>query len=346
MPPGTFIDGRYEVRGFLGLGSYSEVYEVFDHNQHQVVALKLLDPTKSGPWPWQEAVQLTRLRSDFILPVWNAAIFSGIAYIVTELATNGTAERLVSVLPRPAPMAAVRLTRQAARGATRAHDDGVVHRDIKLENLFLDGKGGVRLGDFGLAHPLIGGFAPTGGTPATMAPEVMAGGPTSVASDVYSLGCCIYQLLTGWSPYLDRNPLDLAALHQMAATSAPTSVRDLAPHVSRALASRIDRALARDPSDRYGSAAEFDADLGRVPAPALNWQPVPTHAGHIGCWECAPPPGSALRVCVVMPSSGGGTDIEVARVGSNRRVAKLCRKNVQNRATLGALRAAFEALGN
>lgn len=347
LPVGVILDGRYEVRGSLGQGSYGEVYEVFDHTQQQTVALKLLDPNTCGPWPWHEAVQLTRLRSEYILPVWNAAIANGVPYIVTEVASNGTANRLCSTLPGATPADAVRAVRQAARGVARAHDDGVAHRDIKLENLFIGADGVVRLGDFGIAHPLVNGRAPAHGTAITMAPEVLLGGDVSVASDVYSLGCCLYCLLTGWYPYTDLNPTDVGALRVLVAAGPPTPVRDLAPHVTRGLATRVDRALAQSPSDRQDSAAQLDSTLGELPPAARHWRRAATHVGHALCWESVPPPRDAIRVCVLPSQSRASRlDIDVARISSGNRIRSRCKAGVTTAALPGALRATFEGLGN
>lgn len=344
LPAGFLVDGRYEVRGSLGNGTYGEVYEVFDHTQHQVVALKLLDPTKCGPWPWHEAVQLTRLRSEYILPVWNASIANGVPYIVTEVARNGTADRICSSLPGVTPAQAIRCARDAARGISRTHDDGVLHRDIKLENLFVGEDGGIRVGDFGTAHPLNNGRAPNHGTAVTMAPEVLFGGDTTKASDIYSLGCCLYRILTGWYPYIDQNPQDVDQLRALVGAGPPTPIRDLAPHITRGLASRVNRALAHAPDARHGSAAELDSELGALPTAQRNWRQAPTHQGHARCWESVPPPGDGLRVCVV--PSGRHYELDVARVTSGRRIRAACRGSVVGVSLPGALRATFEHLGN
>lgn len=346
VPPGSIIDGRYEVKQPLGSGTFGEVYEVLDHHQQQVVALKLLNPALCGVWPWQEAVELTRLRSEYILTIWNASIVSGVPYVVTAMATSGSAERILSTLPWPTPAQAVRIVQQAARGVGRAHDDGVLHRDIKLENLFLDVTGAVRLGDFGIAHPLSNGVAPTGGTVVTMAPEVLAGGPTTVASDIYSLGCCLYQLLAGCLPYVDQQPVDEAAFRHLVATSLPTPLRDIAPHVGRSLAARLERALDHDPAARYQSATELDADLGQLPTASRHWRRSTVHTGHSMCWESADRPRPNIRICVVPAVAVGRFSVEVAHLVTNRRILRLCRSDVRSKFLLGALRTTFEKLGN
>ncbi len=211
---GTVVGNRYEILRPLGRGASGEVYEVRDHHQDHLVALKLLDPTVVGPWPWHEATQLTRLRSEYILRVWNADVVAGVPYIVTELATSGTVADVLLAQGPFSPGEAVKAIRHASRGAARTHDDRIVHRDIKLENLFVGENGHVLLGDFGLAHPMDASrTAPMAGTPAKMAPEVLAGGRTSPSSDIYSLGASLYRLLCGQGPYY-------AALHDIGALQA------------------------------------------------------------------------------------------------------------------------------
>ncbi len=345
VPRGTLVDQRYEILHALGEGSFGEVYEVLDHTQGQNVALKLLNPATCGEWPWLEAVQLTRLRSDYILPVWNASIVGGIPYVVTEVAAAGAADKLLELPTGPSLGTSVRTIRHGCRGAARAHDDGVLHRDIKLENLFVDANGDTRLGDFGLAFPLQNGKAPANGTPSTMAPELFTGGDATVLSDIYSLGCSLYKLLTGYYPYLDADPADLAEFTQLVRTSYPTPLRDLAPQVGRSLAKCVETSLSREPTDRFRSAADFDAALGAMKAPQRDWFVTSPHAGHRRCWSSAPT-GGAVKVCVVATSTYARSDIEVTRASSGRRMRPLCRSGLTNAALAGALRRTFERLEN
>lgn len=340
---GGVIDSRYRVRQNLGKGSYGEVYEVEDLIQQQIVALKLLDLQAQSNWPWaREAVLLTQLRSEFILPVWNASIFAGTPYIVTEVANGGAANALIANGNRPTPRIAVRLIREASRGAARAHDAGVVHRDIKLENIFLNENGGALLGDFGMACPLVNGVAPKDGTPATAAPEVFRdGGESSVLSDIYSLGCSLYALLTGKYPYHDRQPQpDIAELQRLAATGTPTPLRDLAPHASVGLAKIVHKAMHLDPAERYATATELDSALGNLSPPKRDWTchiPQPDSTRWVS--DCAKP----IEVCV-QPISASTNQIHVAYVNSRRRITEHCSSKSRSQ-TSAALKRVFKGLG-
>lgn len=340
---GVVLDNRYEVLSHLGNGSFGEVYEVRDHHQGQVVALKLLDPTKLGPWPWTEPTQLTRLRSDFILPVWNASTAAGIPYVVTDVARGGTVEDAIATRPM-VPSDAIQAIRHGARGASRTHDEGIVHRDIKPGNLFVTAEGRTLLGDFGLAHPLnAAGEAPAAGTPATRAPEVMNGGPTSVFSDVYSLGASLYRLLAGTYPYLDEPRPTFDDLNNAVQSEPPTALRDLAQHVNRGFAAVVERAMEKAPGDRYASAAELDAALGRLRYPDRLWQPLEPHDGHQRCWETRDTGPTGVAVCVI-PSGRGGETL-VRNVPSGRRILRLCDRVPRSRLN-AKLRGIFEDLGN
>lgn len=269
---GDIIDQRYEVLAELGDGTFGEAYRVYDHHQEFEVALKLLDPSKIGQWLWAEPTMLTHLQDHFVLRVWNAGIAVGTPYLVTELAPLGSLDKTCDGYGWPIADA-VRAIRDACRGVLRIHQGGHLHRDIKLENLFVHDDGHVVVGDLGLAAKMnSSGCAAPNGTPATAAPEVVVpGGQTSRASDVYSLGASLYRLLTGVYPTTDLAN-DKAHLLALRAQGKMTPLRDLAPHVDAKLAARVNKALAFDPADRYQSATAFDAALGQLHDPATCWR--------------------------------------------------------------------------
>lgn len=307
-PAGAIIDERYEVVHFLGNGSFGEVYETVDRFQDVTVALKLLQRYPSHN-PWQEAQHLTALRSEYILPVLNADHFGGILYIVTKLATNGSAADRMEPCGVP-PETAIRWIRSACRGAGRTHDARLLHRDIKAENLFIDERDNALLGDFGIAELMTGaGLASWGGSYETMAPEVAAGGATSIASDVYSLGATLYALLSG---EYGHNDVDPDALRAKVVNGPPPILRDAAPHVARALAQRVSKAMSRNASDRFTSPTAFDAALGTLPPTECFWARTDEHsrAGHERCWR-------GRRT--------GRTDVTVCAVPAGRRIAVLAK---------------------
>lgn len=316
------VAGRYRVIGLLGTGAQGETWRVHDLHQDEEVALKLINSAPLGPW--HEAQALTSLRDDHILPVRNADISAGTPYLVTELARAGTVMDQLDAAGGAGldPELAVRWSRQTCLALARTHAARLVHTDVKPENLFLDDKGGVRLGDFGFASLLDeDGLGHTSGTPQTMAPEVaeaiVAGRArgTTVRSDVYSAGATLYWMLAGVPPFTRRG--SLLAMAPEIARSSPVSLRDVAPHVSRALAQRVDRALQREPARRYGTAGEFAAALGTLPPSSRRWVRSNEHANHVGCWRGQ---GAGATVLVCAAATAGKITVSATKLPSGRAV--------------------------
>jgi serine/threonine protein kinase len=322
LPVGALIASRYEVLEYLGSGGYGEVYRVRDHHLDATFALKLMRRFASTN-VWAEGQILMRLRSQYILEVENADIDAGVPFLVTAFAANGSADGPMDPIGVP-PERAVRWVRHACRGAARTHASRLLHRDIKPHNLFLTASGEAQLGDFGVAVLMdANGEAASFGTPVTRAPEVTAGGNTSVASDVYSLGATLYALLSGgYSNVLGDPP-----------------IRDVAPHVSLALAQRVHTAIAPDPADRYGSPAEFDAALGDLPVPRRAWRRTDEHAGHTACFRGEAPGKTDATVCL-MPA-GTRWEVVARHQPSGRRITAACRPPGPQSALPRNLRAAM-----
>jgi eukaryotic-like serine/threonine-protein kinase len=327
LPPGFLINSRYEVISTLGRGPMSVVYEVRDHHQNEISALKFIfAPVHVG---WNEAQVLTGLRGEFILPVRNAELASGIPFIVTVVAPTTVATRMrqgaVDVDQ------AVQWIRQASRGLARIHDVKLLHNDIKPDNLFVNEQGTVLVGDLGAAcvRDDTTGKGHFAGTPETMAPEVAAVGatvpqanwpahqPASIASDVYSLGATLYWLLAGKPPF--TVPGNGIATMQAVVAGPPPRIRDVAPHVPQALADRVERAMARNPADRYPTVAALDAALGNMPNVIRHWNRIPTHTGHTACFV-GTGHGSDLNVCAVPTGTRTQHQIEIRHAASGRRV--------------------------
>jgi len=312
---GQMIGGRYEVRRVLVSGGQGEVYVVFDHNEHVEAVLKLIDMGNlpGGAGPWDEARVLRQLADDHILQILNADSVAGQPFIVTALAQHGTLQvelEATNGLGLPVDDV-VTWIRQACVGIARAHDVSLVHNDIKPANLFLSGNRECLVGDFGLAslvpaRPLIG--VARGATPETAAPEVAAGWatgapPANFETDVYSLGATAYWLLAG------RPPVELTGIHafpaRMAAAAAltPPRLRDIAPHVPASVANVIEKALSRNPADRYSSVNELAAALGSRAMKRRRWRRTDEHAGHIGCWRGTEPGRSTYVLCLEQGST-------------------------------------------
>jgi serine/threonine-protein kinase len=334
---GTLIADRYEVVRWLGSGSFGEVYEVSDRYQNAVLALKLIG-SAAGAGTWAEAQVLTQLRSNYLLPVWNADYFAGVPFLVTDVAAHGTLADRFSPVGVSLPIA-VRWTISVCRGAQRTHDANLLHRDIKPDNVFLTAQDEALLGDFGLACLMnAAGEGPFGGTAVTMAPEVAAGGATSRSSDVYSIGATLYALLAG------RYPHEGPAVRANVVAGPPPPIRDRAPQVSIALAQRVAKAMARDPADRYATPAEFAADLGLMTMPARGWSRTDEHgaAGHVACWRGEEAGKVDATVCIVQV--GTRFSIEAAHQPSGRRITAACKPAGPESALPRKLRTAMAAV--
>jgi eukaryotic-like serine/threonine-protein kinase len=328
-------NGRYEVLQAFPPSGEGEAYLVHDHYEDQDVVLKLLDSSKlSGNWQWDEARILRRLSGDFILPVLNADLAEGgVPFIVTEYATNGSLEAATPTTGLPQP-AAIRYVREACRGVTRTLDQGLLHRDVKPGNIFIDERGRARLGDFGFAHVRdAAGNAPPEGSYTTVAPEVASSGDCTPRSEVYSLGATLYYALGGRFPHDHRRYSSKRAYRDAILNTASDRIADVAPHISAGLARVIDRCLVRDPTDRYQHPQELDETLGQLRGGAFSWLRTDHHGSHEKCWRGEHPSRETLDVCLI-PIPGQRSvkyDIEVRRSGSGVRLKLACRTSVPSR---------------
>lgn len=318
QPIGVLGD-RYEVRGQLGKGAFGQVLHVYDPHLGEEAALKLLGPDQAGG-PWDEARMLNSLSGDFILPVRNADVVQGVRYIVTDLAVNGTIGDHVS--PHGiAEKQAVKWIRNACSGLDRVHRKGLLHRDLKPQNLFLSGEGDCLVGDLGMCGLQdANGMAEAAGTVTTMAPEVgqvfcddYAGtlNTYSVRSEVFSLGATLFWMLSGAPPVTGSLPCDVAS-------NEPPDLWTVAPHVSRGVRDIVNRCLERDPNRRFTSPSSLDAALGGRTMSAREWVRLEAHAGHEQCFRGVKGP-SVLLACVSPAAGSSKLNIRVEHERSGKR---------------------------
>lgn len=355
VPVGGIIRNRYEVTGWIGGGANGQVYEVIDHHQGgRVCALKLMSNIPAAG-PWHEAAVLTGLDGEFVLPILNADEVNGVPFIVTEVMRNKSLEQRIPSGTGVSVDQACRWMQHACRGLARIHDRSLLHNDIKPENLFLDDNDEVLVGDLGLACLMdANGKGHFAGTPTTMAPEVATipltvpdhlipqQRPTSVPSDVYSLGATLYWLLAG-HPVYPPGGLTVDQYLTLVTTTPPTPIRDVAPHVPQGLGSIVMRAIECNPNDRYASPAALDAAIGARTKPTRNWTRTPPCAGHSACFEGTRSGHVTLKVCAVPTGRRTQHAIQVHRQQSGHKVKPW--PTVTNESGLAqALRAKFRAL--
>jgi serine/threonine protein kinase len=296
--------GPYAVVRLLGRGGMGAVFAADDPALGRRVALKVMRPeVAAGPEAkarfLREARAAAALQHDHVIPIHHVGEHNGVPFIVMPLLAG---ESLEDRLRRESPLPAaevVRVGREAAAGLAAAHAAGLVHRDVKPDNLWLEagpgGPGGrVKVLDFGLARVATGGgggLTQTGevlGTPAYMSPEQAHGQPLDGRSDLFSLGCVLYRLATGEPPF--RGPTPTAELLAVVGHHPPPP-REVRPELPAALSGLIMRLLAKDPDRRPATARAVASALAHIatePAPPTEPAPVlPSGA--------APRAGPALR---------------------------------------------------
>jgi serine/threonine protein kinase len=325
-PPPRLIANRYREIRPLGSGVCGQTVRCFDIHEGDEVAVKLIDTLGGRIGQWDEAQYLRQLTDPHILPIRNALEDLGQPILVTEIAEGGTIDDRLQQIEGLFPLEAIDWVRHACLGLHRAHNDGLLHNDVKPANLFLTATARCMVGDFGFAtliDPTTRLARLFGTTPATGAPEAITGALTSqalasVPSDVYSIGATLYWLLAGMPP------VPLGMTHQRARdfviAGSVVPLKVVAPHVGDYTCRVVARAMEIDPNRRYQSATELHADLGAArnsEARGRQWHTVLTHPGHEKCWEC-PPLGAkrALQICLI--PVGSAYTVRAAHIPSNR----------------------------
>ena len=274
------LQDRYAIQREIGHGGMAVVYLARDLKHDREVALKVLYPhvaaTLGADRFLREIRVAARLHHPHLLPLYDSGEADGsLYYVVPYIETGSVRDRLRRESPLPLT-AALQIAREVADGLDYAHRQNVVHRDIKPENILLDESHAV-IADFGVARA-ISEAADTQlteagllvGTPSYMSPEQAMGEPVDGRSDIYGLGCVLFELLTGAPPFTGHAPL--AILAQRLSGSAPR-LGDRGVSVPQQLEETLARALARQPGDRFQTAAEFalllSAGAGEI-TPALG----------------------------------------------------------------------------
>nr|WP_264065822.1 protein kinase [Mycolicibacterium komossense] len=272
---GTVLDGRYLVEARIATGGMSTVYRGTDNRLDRPVALKVMDSRYAGDQQFLSRFQLearavARLKDPGLVAIYDQGPGDqrgGLPYLVMELVDGGTLRELLRERGPMPPHAAAAVLRPVLGGLAVAHRAGLVHRDVKPENVLISDEGEVKLADFGLVRAVAeAGITSTSvilGTAAYLSPEQVSSGNAGPRSDVYSVGILAYELLTGVTPFTGDNALTVAYQRMDNDVAAPSSVIDGVPMQFDEL---VLRATARDPADRYADAREMKADLDAIAA--------------------------------------------------------------------------------
>ena len=305
----TALAGRYALGELLGRGGMGEVRAGEDVRLGRAVAVKLLreDLAKQADVRRRfevEARAAAGIAHPNVVTVYDSGEENGQPFIVMERLPGRTlADELLDGPLRPERVGAVGI--QVAAALAAAHEQGVLHRDLKPANLLVCPDGTIKVADFGIAKTVGDDLTRTGelvGTVAYLAPERVRGLPATVRSDVYALGTVLYQALSGRKPYDADTP---AGMMSAVVEGRHVPLADLCPDASPALVANIERAMAVEPDDRFGSAVDVLAALASPTATAARDRPterqVPLRDATVALDE---------RAARAAAAAGGGWDVE------------------------------------
>jgi serine/threonine-protein kinase len=274
LVPGSLFANRYRIEQILGRGGMGIVYKAVDTQLDETVAIKTLpgDIMTRSPEDLERFKREIRLARKIthrnVLRTYDYGEAEGVYFISMECVRGYTLAELLDESPKHqmVPRLAVGIGRQICRGLQAAHEQGIIHRDIKPQNVLIDHKGEVKLMDFGIARMAEAheGMTQAGlivGTPHYMSPEQVQGKQLDARSDVYSMGVMFYEMLVGEKPFTSSSLTGVLTAH---ITEAPQPPIERNPAVGREINAIVMRCLAKDPNDRYADAGVLLGELERV----------------------------------------------------------------------------------
>jgi len=330
MIQSRLLGGRYELDGVVGRGGMAEVYRARDIRLDRVVAVKTLREDLARDATFQarfrrEAQSAASLNHPSIIAVYDTgedmAGPENVPYIVMEYVDGRTLRDLLREDRRLLPERALEITDGVLRALDYSHRHGIVHRDIKPANVMLTRSAEVKVMDFGIARAVSDAQATMTqtaqviGTAQYLSPEQARGERVDARSDLYSTGCLLYELLTGRPPFTGDSPVAIAYQHVRENPVPPSRVD---PEIPSWADSIVLKAMAKDPADRYQSAAEMRTDIQRalsgvpVAAPPQNLEMFPS-TQRLG------PASTDGRTGAIPPYQYGPPDGGYAGGGSSRR---------------------------
>ncbi|TAH71582.1 MAG: Stk1 family PASTA domain-containing Ser/Thr kinase [Anaerolineaceae bacterium] len=268
LKPGMFISDRYEIIDSVGSGGMADVYKAKDERLNRFVAIKVLKPEYSSDKSFVnkfrgEAQSAAGLSHPNIVNVYDVGDDGGLHYIVMELVEGITLKRFIERKGKLEVKEAVGISIQIAQGMEAAHDNHIIHRDIKPQNIIISRDGKVKVTDFGIAKASNSNTVTSNamGSVHYLSPEQARGGYSDEKSDIYSLGVTLYEMLSGKVPFAGDNTVSVAMLH-IQGEAVP--LRELDGNIPLSVDKIVQKCMQKRPERRYHSASDLIIDLKRA----------------------------------------------------------------------------------
>ena len=305
------LAGKYEIQGTLGQGAYGIVYLGWQEDLARKVAVKELAPQMVGDPAFLEQFRfeaqiMAQLDHPNCVKVFDFLEVEGRAFLVSEFVEGASLKQVIATAGKLSPEQALGVLKGALNGLGYAHSLGLVHRDVKPDNIICDAGGVSKLADFGQAY-FGGGPGAAGGltgSPLYMSPEQTSGGHVDWRSDLYSAGALLYEFLCGRPPYVGESAVATMRMHTTDPLPDPMKFNS---HLPREAADLLRRALAKDPNARFQSANEFLTALEQAAAAGYgpDWERRAAITGMVGTAMAVGAAGLAAGIGAAGAAGGG-----------------------------------------